>query len=78
MRSMTREQAFDYRVMQFLAGQDPMQCHQIAAGMAESVFDVRGALVRLMKSQDVREIRGRGPIYYERTHGGYSPGPEAA
>ena len=48
MRSLTKEQAFDARVMMFLAGQDPMRCTEIAEGMEENEFDVRRSLIRLI------------------------------
>ena len=82
MRSLTKEQAFDARVMMFLAGQDPMRCTEIADGMEENEFDVRRSLIRLMDRGDIHKQylkHGAKPgDYYERAHGGYSPEPKGA
>lgn len=82
MRSLTKDQAFDHRVLTYLAGQNPLECRQIAEGLRANPFDVRASLLRLMKSGHVRErtvvIGARSTIVYERAHGGYSPDPAAA
>lgn len=72
---MTEQEVIDWRVLNYLAGQQPLQCREIKDGL--ETFDqwtIRLSLKRLMKAGDVREIRGKsGPIYYERAHGGYGP-----
>ena len=83
MRSLTKEQAFDARVMMFLAGQDPMRCTEIAEGMEENEFDVRRSLIRLMDRGEVfkqyLKHTAKPDYYYERARGGYSPtGGDAA
>lgn len=77
MRSLTKEQAFDARVMMMLEGQDPVQCHQLADHIGSDPFTTRASLLRLMKSGDVIETRTREAIVYEKAHGGYMP-PGAA
>lgn len=78
MRSLTKDQAFDERVMLFLAGQEPLQCHELAQHLNSDPFTTRHALLRLMKAGRVIETRRRDGIVYERAHGGYSPGPGSA
>ena len=82
MRSLTKEQAFDERVLMFLAGQDPQRCVAIARDMNENEFDVRRALIRLLDRGRVFKtyMKNAEPadFYYERADGGYSPEPQGA
>lgn len=82
MRSLTKDQAFDERVILFLAGQDPMRCVDIARGMKENEFDVRRSLIRLLDRGRVFKtyMKNAEPadFYYERAEGGYSPSPKGA
>lgn len=78
MRSLTKDQEFDTRLMTMLEGQDPIQCHNLAEILNSDPFTTRASLLRLMKSGDVIETRKRDAILYERAHGGYSPTGGAA
>lgn len=82
MRSLTQEQAFDAKVMLFLAGQPPRRCKDIASDMEENEFDVRRSLIRLLDRGEVLKAyhkhAAKPDWYYERAHGGYVPGPKGA
>lgn len=71
---MTPNDAFDHRALLMLAGQDPMQCHDLAELLKSDPFTTRQSLLRLMKTGEVIEMRKRDGIFYEKAHGGYSPG----
>lgn len=73
MRSLTKDQAFDARVLMMIAGQKPMQCHDLAEILGADPFTTRVSLMRLMKLGEVIETRTRNGILYEKAHGGYSP-----
>lgn len=79
MSSLTKEQAFDSRVLMMLAGQDPMSCAELARHLKSDPFTTRASLRRLKKAKEVFEIRPKtGPILYEKARGGYSPEPQGA
>ena len=79
MRSLTKDQAFDAKVLMMLAGQKPMSCAELAKHMNSDPFTTRCSLRRLKKAKEVLEIeRQSGPILYEKAHGGYSPEPKGA
>lgn len=83
MRSLNKdhalERAMDEAVSLFMTGKDAMRIKPIADGMGENEFDVRRSLMRLVDRGVVVKVylRQATPpdFYYERAHGGYSPGP---
>ena len=79
MRSLTKERAFDARVMMFLAGQDPQTVCGVAIGVNEKAEDVRASLHRLSEcGQVVKIIRSNGTETFKLDAGGYSPEGDAA
>lgn len=82
MRSLTKYEAFDQRVLISMAGQGWKECRQIAEGIKANVFDVRKSLVRLVNAGRVHErtrvIGARTVIEYQRAQNGHCSGPGAA
>lgn len=82
MRSLTKYEAFDQRVLISMAGQNWNECRKIAANINANPFDVRKSLVRLVDAGRVHErTRVIGPrtlIEYQRAQNGHCPGPGAA
>ena len=79
MRSLTKDQAFDAKVMLFLAGQEPQTVCNVAIGLEVKAEDARASLHRLSDSGQVQKIvRNGGPELFQLSAGGYSPDPAAA
>lgn len=82
MRSLTKYEAFDQRVLHFMAGHNWKECRQIADGIKANVFDVRKSLVRLVDAglvvERARTIGPRTLIEYQRAQNGHCSGPGAA
>lgn len=74
MRSLTKDQAFDNRVLDFLGGLDPQTVCGVAIGISEPAEDVRASLHRLSERGYVTKyVRPNRAELFERAHGGYSP-----
>ena len=79
MRSLTKDQEFDSRVLDFLTGLDPQTVCGVAIGIKEPAEDVRASLHRLSEQGHVTKyIRPGKAELFERAQG-YSPtGGDAA
>lgn len=80
MRSPTKDQEFDSRVLDFLAGLDPQTVCGVAIGIKEPAEDVRASLHRLSEQGLVTKyIRPGRAEFFELAHESYSPtGGDAA
>lgn len=82
MRNYQEMREQDSLVMEHLKGQDPLTIKEIERLTGISEFYLRKSLMRLRDRGEVRKWFARDadkPEWvYERTHGGYDPGPGEA
>ena len=78
MRSLTKDQEFDTRVLGFLSGLDPQTVCGVAIGIKEPAEDVRASLHRLSERGHVTKyVRPKRAELFELARG-YSPTGGAA
>ncbi|WP_375191826.1 hypothetical protein [Marinobacter sp.] len=79
MRSLTKLQAFDAKVVMFLDGQEPQTVCNVAIGLGVPAQDARASLHRLTESgQVLKVVVNGGPETFRLSAGGFPPDPKGA
>lgn len=79
MRSLTKDQAFDNRVLDFLSGLEPQTVCGVAIGISEPAEGVRASLHRLSEQGHVTKyVRPNRAELFERFKPSDSQGGDAA